>query len=53
MTAKEVTVSDDARRRMRKGRNTLAKAVRAALGPKGRNAVIKRAHGVPTITKVS
>src|SRR5487761_887005 len=51
MTAKEVRFSDDARRRMFKGLNTLANAVKATLGPRGRNAVIEKAYGSPTITK--
>jgi len=51
MTAKEVRFSDDARQRMLKGLNILANAVKATLGPKGRNAVIEKAYGPPTITK--
>jgi chaperonin GroEL len=51
MTAKEVRFSGDARQRMLKGLNTLANAVRATLGPKGRNAVLEKAYGSPTITK--
>jgi chaperonin GroEL len=51
MTAKEVRFSDDARQRMFKGINTLANAVKATLGPRGRNAVIEKAYGAPTITK--
>jgi chaperonin GroEL len=51
MTAKEVRFSDDARQRMFKGVNTLANAVKATLGPRGRNAVIEKAYGAPTITK--
>ncbi|HEY7888044.1 MAG TPA: chaperonin GroEL [Steroidobacteraceae bacterium] len=51
MTAKEVRFSDDARQRMLRGINILANAVKATLGPKGRNAVIEKAYGAPTITK--
>ena len=51
MTAKEVRFGDDARQRMLKGLNTLANAVKSTLGPKGRNAVIQKAYGPPTITK--
>ena len=51
MTAKEVRFSDDARQRMFKGVNTLANAVKATLGPRGRNAIIEKAYGAPTITK--
>jgi chaperonin GroEL len=51
MTAKEVRFGDDARQRMLKGLNTLANAVKSTLGPKGRNAVIEKTYGPPTITK--
>ena len=51
MTAKDVRFSDDARQRMLKGVNILANAVRATLGPKGRNAVLEKSYGSPTITK--
>jgi chaperonin GroEL len=51
MAAKEVRFSDDARSRMVKGVNILANAVKATLGPKGRNAVLEKSFGAPTITK--
>ena len=51
MTAKEVRFSDDARQRMFKGVNTLANAVKATLGPRGRNAISEKAYVAPTITK--
>jgi chaperonin GroEL len=51
MAAKEVRFSDNARERMFKGVNILANAVKATLGPKGRNAVIEKSYGAPTITK--
>jgi chaperonin GroEL len=51
MAAKEVRFSDDARARMFKGVNILANAVKATLGPKGRNAVLEKSFGAPTITK--
>jgi chaperonin GroEL len=51
MAVKEVRFSDGARQRMLKGVNVLANAVKATLGPKGRNAVIERSYGAPTITK--
>ena len=51
MTAKDVRFSDDARQRMFKGANVLANAVKATLGPKGRNAVLEKSYGPPTITK--
>src|SRR5512145_897870 len=51
MAAKEVRFSDDARSRMVRGVNILANAVKATLGPKGRNAVLDKSFGAPTITK--
>ena len=51
MSAKEVKFSDDARQLMLKGVNTLADAVKVTLGPKGRNVVLNKAFGAPTITK--
>ncbi len=51
MSAKEVKFSDDARSRMVKGVNILANAVKVTLGPKGRNVVLEKAFGAPTITK--
>src|SRR5579885_3444163 len=51
MAAKEVRFSDDARSRMFRGVNVLANAVKATLGPKGRNAVLEKSFGAPTITK--
>ncbi|HEX7030931.1 MAG TPA: chaperonin GroEL, partial [Gammaproteobacteria bacterium] len=51
MAAKEVKFSDDARSRMIKGVNTLANAVKVTLGPKGRNVVLDKSFGAPTVTK--
>ncbi len=51
MAAKEVRFSDDARSRMFKGVNILANAVKVTLGPKGRNAVLDKSFGAPTVTK--
>ncbi|MEL0035772.1 MAG: chaperonin GroEL [Gammaproteobacteria bacterium] len=51
MSAKEVLFGDDARGRMINGVNTLANAVKVTLGPKGRNAVLDKSFGAPTITK--
>jgi chaperonin GroEL len=51
MAAKEISFSDDARQRMFAGVNILANAVKATLGPKGRNAVIDKSYGAPIITK--
>jgi chaperonin GroEL len=50
-TPKEVKFSDDARQRMMKGVNVLANAVKVTLGPKGRNVVLDKAFGAPTVTK--
>ena len=51
MSAKDVKFSDDARGRMIQGVNTLANAVKVTLGPKGRNVVLEKAFGAPTVTK--
>ena len=51
MTAKEVKFSDDARQRMFRGVNILANAVKVTLGPKGRNVVLEKSFGAPTVTK--
>jgi chaperonin GroEL len=51
MAAKEVKFGDDARQRMFKGVNVLANAVKVTLGPKGRNAVLEKSFGAPTVTK--
>ena len=51
MAAKQVKFGDDARKRMLKGVNILADAVKATLGPKGRNVVLEKSFGAPTITK--
>ena len=51
MTAKEVKFSDEARHRMVAGVNVLANAVKITLGPKGRNVVLDKAFGAPTVTK--
>ena len=51
MAAKEVKFGDSARARMVEGINILADAVKITLGPKGRNVVIERSYGAPTITK--
>jgi len=49
--AKEVKFGDDARQRMADGVNILANAVKVTLGPKGRNVVLDKSFGAPTITK--
>ncbi len=51
MAAKEVIFSDDARTRMAKGVNVLANAVKQTLGPKGRNVILDKSFGAPTVTK--
>ncbi|PID49459.1 MAG: chaperonin GroEL [Proteobacteria bacterium] len=51
MSAKEIRFGDDARARMVKGVNVLANAVKATLGPKGRNVVLEKSFGAPTVTK--
>ena len=51
MSAKEVLFGDDARSRMVKGVNILANAVKVTLGPKGRNVVLDKSFGAPTMTK--
>ena len=51
MAVKEVKFSDDARAKMFKGVNTLANAVKITLGPKGRNVVLEKSFGAPTVTK--
>jgi chaperonin GroEL len=51
MAAKQVFFHDDARSRMVEGINVLANAVKVTLGPKGRNVVLERSFGAPTVTK--
>ena len=51
MAAKEVQFGDSARQRMLRGVNVLADAVKVTLGPKGRNVVLDKSFGAPTITK--
>ena len=51
MAAKEIRFSEDSRARMLRGVNVLANAVKATLGPKGRNVVLEKSFGAPTITK--
>ena len=51
MAAKDVKFGDDARTRMVHGVNVLANAVKVTLGPKGRNVVLDKSFGAPTVTK--
>jgi chaperonin GroEL len=50
MAAKQLVFSEDARRKLKNGMNTVANAVGATLGPKGRNVAVDRKFGSPTIT---
>ena len=49
--AKDVIFGDSARQRMLNGVNILADAVKATLGPKGRNVILDKSFGAPTVTK--
>jgi chaperonin GroEL len=51
MAAKDIHFGEDARARMMQGVNKLADAVKVTLGPKGRNVVIEKSWGAPTVTK--
>jgi len=51
MAAKDIKYFSEARERIMKGVNTLADAVKVTLGPKGRNVVLEKSWGSPTITK--
>jgi len=51
MASKQVLFGDDARVRIVRGVNILANAVKTTLGPKGRNVVLERSFGAPTVTK--
>ncbi|PKS83451.1 hypothetical protein CYD66_28090 [Klebsiella pneumoniae] len=53
MAAKDIRFGEDARSKMVRGVNVLANAVKATLGPKGRNVVLQKSYGAPTITKGS
>ena len=48
---KEVRFADEARQRMLQGINVLTNAVKVTLGPKGRNVVLEKSFGAPTVTK--
>ena len=49
--AKEIVFDVDAREKLKKGVDSLANAVKATLGPKGRNVVIDKKFGAPQVTK--
>jgi chaperonin GroEL len=50
MGAKEITFRDEAWTNVKQGVNTLARAVKVTLGPKGRNVVINKSFGAPVVT---
>jgi chaperonin GroEL len=51
MSAKDIRFGEESRQRMLRGVNALANAVRVTLGPKGRNVVLEKSFGAPTVTK--
>ena len=51
MAGKQIVYKEDARHALMRGVNQLADAVKVTLGPKGRNVVIDKKYGSPTITK--
>src|SRR5712691_8726308 len=51
MAAKEIVFNQTARKEIAHGLNTLANAVKVTLGPRGRNVVIEKSWGAPTVTK--
>lgn len=51
MVAKQIVFDQEAREAMRRGITKLARAVKVTLGPKGRNVVIQKSFGSPTVTK--
>src|SRR5215216_3093095 len=51
MAAKQIAFDQEARDAMRRGINKLARAVKVTLGPKGRNVIIQKSFGSPTVTK--
>ena len=53
MAAKDVKFHDSARSKMVAGVNILANAVKVTLGPKGRNVVLDRSYGAPTIPRTA
>ena len=52
MSAKDVKFGDSARSQMLDGVNTLANAVKVTLGPKGRNVVLDKSFGAPTLSLI-
>jgi len=51
MAAKQIAFDQEARDAMKKGVGKLARAVRVTLGPKGRNVILQKSFGSPTVTK--
>ncbi|MEK7158537.1 MAG: TCP-1/cpn60 chaperonin family protein, partial [Patescibacteria group bacterium] len=51
MMAKQILYSEEAREKLKSGVNKLANAVKVTLGPKGRDVVLDKGYGAPTITK--
>ena len=51
MSAKKIVFDEDARKRLAKGVDILADAVKVTLGPKGRHVVLSKSWGAPTVTK--
>src|SRR5204863_9023532 len=51
MSAKQIAFDQEAREAMRRGVSKLARAVKVTLGPKGRNVIIQKSFGSPTVTK--
>ena len=48
--AKQIVFDEEARRKLEAGVNAVANAVKVTLGPKGRNVVLEKKYGAPTIT---
>src|SRR5215203_1963213 len=51
MTAKQIAFDQEAREALRRGVSKLARAVKVTLGPKGRNVILEKSFGSPTVTK--
>ena len=51
MPAKQIAYDQEARESIRRGVNQLARAVKVTLGPRGRNVIIEKSFGAPTVTK--
>ena len=51
MSAKQISYDSEAREHIRNGVRRLARAVKVTLGPRGRNVIIQKSYGSPTVTK--